>query len=62
MIKEQKAMSIIRDRDIREPLFDYLEELFQRDYTMIEETFSYLPKEMLNVIDLFYEKFSTDNK
>ena len=30
--------------------------------TMIEETFSYLPKEMLNVIDLFYEKFSTDNK
>ena len=45
MIKEQKVMSIIRDRDIREPLFDYLEELFQRDYTMIEETLNEYRKE-----------------
>ena len=36
MIKEQKAMSIIRDRDIREPLFDYLEETYGK-IRIIEE-------------------------
>ena len=45
MIKEQIEKSIIHDRDIREPLFDYLEELFQRDYTMIEETLNEYRKE-----------------
>jgi hypothetical protein len=36
MIKEQKVMSIIRDRDIREPLFDYLEETYGK-IRIIEE-------------------------
>ena len=45
MIKEQIEKSIIHDRDIREPLFDYLGELFQRDYTMIEETLNEYRKE-----------------
>lgn len=36
MIKEQKEKSIIHDRDIREPLFDYLEETYGK-IRIIEE-------------------------